>query len=212
MYRRGKLSSSPGTKLQFDRVGTYICGMRWAAQAIRSNLRLRVFVPVLIAALAATWYGLFWSVDVFVGLTDGDRFPDMQPWLTAPELLGQVQKYGSETRSFYLWWSLFDYAWPFLTYTAMLFITAWLFTFLPASSQRWFVVLVGVAYFTVLMDWAENLGFATLVVGPPSEPTWIARLTLLAHAAKLLSNLLFNLGFLSALVAAAVIGLRARLA
>jgi hypothetical protein len=165
------------------------------ADRIVAHLNLRVFLPLLVAALALTWYGLFWSVEHFAGLTEGLRFMDMQPWLTAEKLFADIATYGPETTRYYLWWSLFDYAWPFITFTTMLFISAWLLRFLDA---RWLPLLpwlVAFAYLTVVFDWAENLGFATLVVLRPASPPWLAQLTLALHAGKLVFNMLFNLGF-----------------
>ena len=178
--------------------------MRAIARGIQASLRLSIFLPVLAGALATTWYGLFWSVQHFEGLTGGLRFMDIQPWLTSVELFAQIRTYSDEAARFYLWWSMFDYAWPFVTYTAMLFITAWLFRFLPVSQQRWFVYLVTVAYLTVCLDWAENIGFAALVVSLPDEPMWLAQTSLLLHAGKLLFNMVFNAGFWIVAVAALV--------
>ena len=162
---------------------------------IRSNLRARTFIPLLLLALATTWYGLFYSVDRFATLTDGLSFMDMQPLLTAESLFIQIRAYSAETISFYLGWSLFDYAWPLLTFTTMLFISAWLTDRLPGGTRLRFPWFIASAYLTVLMDWIENAGFVALVTGLPAEPLWLARLTLGFHALKLLSNLVFNLLF-----------------
>lgn len=136
---------------------------------------------------------------------------DMQPWLTADKLFAQIRTYSAEAIDFYLLWSLFDYAWPFLTFTAMLFISAWLFEFLSAKWQQRFWLLVTSAYLTVLMDWGENIGFVALVVGLPKEPIWLAQVTLLLHAGKLFFNMVFNLGFWFLLIAALTVGLKSRL-
>lgn len=162
---------------------------------IIASLNLRVFLPLLIAALASTWYGLFWSTDHFAVLTGGLHFMDMQPRLTADVLFAEIERYDPATTRFYLWWSLFDYAWPFITFTTMLFISAWLCRF---ADPRWvsrFAWLVAFAYITVGLDWAENVGFASLVVMRPTGPLWLAQLTLALHAGKLIFNMLFNLGF-----------------
>ena len=90
----------------------------------------------------------------------------------------------------------------------MLFITAWLLNRLAAKWNYIFRWLVGSAYLTVVMDWLENIGFATLVVMRPDEPLWVAQLTLVFHAAKLLLNLVFNLGFWLLLVTVIVVGMR----
>ena len=180
------------------------------AKRIRASLRLSVFLPLLAAALGATWYGLFWSVDHFAALTDGLSFMDMQPRLTRDELFVQVGSYGPKARVFYFWWSLFDYAWPFLTFTTMLFITPWLFRFLGEAVQDRFRWLVAFAYITVLFDWAENLGFVSLVLAQPSEPAWLASITLAMHAGKLLFNMLFNLGFFMLLLIVLVTVVRRR--
>jgi len=181
------------------------------ADFIRATLNLRVFLPLLAVVLVATWFGLSWSADRFAGLTDGLHFMDMQPRLTADELFAQIRTYAPETVEFYLWWSLFDYAWPLLTFTAMLYISAWLFGFLPIPSQRRFPLLVASAYLTVLMDWGENIGFAVLVLGLPEERTWLAHLTLTLHAAKLFFDVMFNIGFSIVLVAVVVTQLKSRL-
>jgi len=182
--------------------------MKTIAKKIQANLNLRVFLPLFIMALAMTWYGLFWSVRHFSELTGGLRFIDMQPTLTADVLFEQVRSYSAETISYYLGWSAFDYLWPFVTFTTMCFISAWLFTFLSLKWQRWFPPLVASAYFTVVMDWAENIGFAALVVGLPNEPLWLAQLTLLLHAGKLAGNAIFNVGFLLVLIAVLATKLR----
>lgn len=162
---------------------------------IFASLNLRVFLPLLFAALASTWYGLFWSVDHFAALTGGLHFMDMQPRLTAEVLFAEIERYDPDTTRFYLWWSLFDYAWPFITFTTMLFISAWLCRFADPRWTRRFTWLVAFAYITVGLDWAENVGFASLVVMRPSGPLWLAQLTLGLHAGKLIFNMLFNLGF-----------------
>jgi hypothetical protein len=180
------------------------------AELINSCLHLRIFLPLLSLALATTWYGLFWSVEYFSALTGGLSFMDMQPTLTAAELFTQIRSYSADTVSYYLLWSAFDYAWPFITFTTMLFITAWLFRFTAEKWQEKFWVLVAAAYATVLMDWLENIGFALLVTGLPDEPLWLAQTTLALHAGKLFFNMVFNLGFWVLLVAVIAISIRKR--
>jgi len=169
--------------------------MRKLAAFIEARLSLRVFLPLLALALGTTWYGLFWSVERFSELTGGLRFMDMQPGLDIDALFTQIRTYSDETVSFYLGWSAFDYAWPLITFTTMLFITAWIVRGLPPRWRAWFPWLVAFAYLTVLMDWLENMGFAVLVLGLPAEPLWLARMTLALHALKLVFNMAFNAGF-----------------
>jgi len=185
--------------------------MQRIAQLIQANLNLRVFLPLLTLALAVTWYGMFWSTAHFSDLTDGLSFMDMQPALTADILFMQIRTYSEETVGYYLWWSLFDYAWPFVTFTTMLFINAWLLKFLAIKWQNRFWLLVASAYVTVLMDWCENAGFALLVLGLPNEPLWLAQTTLLLHAGKLFFMTIFNLASWILLAAAIVAGLKSRL-
>jgi hypothetical protein len=111
--------------------------MHRIAELIQRQLKLSVFVPLLLLALGTTWFGLFWSVNHFGQLSNGLPFMDMQPWLTAELLFEQIRSYGNEAVEFYLLWSAFDYAWPFITFTTMLFITAWLFRYLPETWQAW---------------------------------------------------------------------------
>ncbi len=184
--------------------------MKYVARFIEQRLRLRYFLPLLIATVATTWIGLFWSVNRFKRLSKGLSFLDMQPRLDADSLFEQITSYSQETVNFYLGWSLFDYAWPFITFTTMLFISAWLFRYLSPRAQQWFVALVTSAYATVLLDWLENLGFVALVMGLPAEPLWLAYLSLGLHMGKLFFNLVFNLGFWFLLLAAATARLRAR--
>jgi hypothetical protein len=180
------------------------------AGLIRSSLRLRVFVPLLAAALLATWYGLWPSLEHIKALTGGQRFVDMQPALTPAALIGQVRAYDRETVHFYLWWSAFDFAWPFLTFTSMLFITAWLFRFLPANRQGAFVWLVAAAYATVLIDWGENIGFVSVMLTADPQPLALAGLAVLLHRGKLFFNFIFNAGFFAVLTWAAVRSARNR--
>lgn len=182
--------------------------MQRIADLIRSHLNLRVFLPMLAGALVTTWWGLSGSVAHFADLTGGLRFMDMQPTLTTAALFEQIRSYSPEAIDFYLWWSAFDYAWPFVTFTTMLFIAAWLFEFLPERHGRWFTWLVAAACLTVLMDWGENVGFALLVTSLPEEPSWLARITLGLHAAKLTFLAAFNAGFLLLLAAVIVHSLR----
>jgi len=165
------------------------------ANKIKSRLSLGYFLPLLAAALLSTWYGLFWSVEQFASISNGLSFLDMQPMLKVGSLFEQVRTYDQQATDYYLWWSLFDYAWPFITFTTMLFISAWLIRFLTDKWDRWFNGLVASAYLTVLMDWLENLGFAALVTQLPDESLALAQLTLTLHAAKLMFNLVFNVGF-----------------
>lgn len=174
---------------------TYIGEMRRITVWICNNLNLRTFLPLFSTALATTWYGLFWSVEHFAGLTGGLGFMDMQPLLTTDELFAQIGSYSAEAVRYYLSWSLFDFAWPLMTFSTMCFISAWLCRFLDTQWQARLWVLVAAAYTTVLIDWAENIGFMLLVSGLPDKPLWLAQVTLTLHAGKLLFNLLFNLGF-----------------
>jgi hypothetical protein len=165
------------------------------ARLIQSHLNLPMFLSLLGLALAATWYGLFVSVETFAAMTGGLSFMDMQPRLTVDTLFEQIRTYSPETVRYYIGWSLFDFVWPFLTFTTMLFISAWLIGLLPEGSKVRFSWLITSAYLTVLMDWAENVGFIGLVTALPAEPLWLARLTLGLHALKLLANMAFNLVF-----------------
>jgi hypothetical protein len=183
--------------------------MHYIAEKIEASLSLRVFLPLLALALATTWYGLGPSLDQIQVLT-GARFVDMQPGLTATALTGQLSAYSPATVRFYLWWSAFDFAWPFITYTTMLFITAWLLRRCPAGWSRFLWLFVAVAYGTVLLDWAENIGFVRLAVSPPADPGWVAALAVLFHRAKLFLNMVYNVGFVAALIAAMVTTLRLR--
>lgn len=174
--------------------------MQRIADLIRNALTLRVFLPLLALALAATWYGLGPSLERFAELTGGRRFVDMQPALTAASLIEQARGYSPETVRYYLWWSAFDFAWPLLTFTTMLFISAWLFRFLPDNAQKLFVPLVVVAYATVLADWGENIAFLGVVLTETPEPLALARAAIVLHGAKLSIMMLFNAGVLALLL------------
>lgn len=180
------------------------------AELIRSSLRLKVFLPLLALALVATWYGLWPSLQHIKELTGGVRFVDMQPSLTAGQLIGQVRAYGPETMRFYLWWSAFDFAWPLLTFSAMLFIAAWLVRFLPAESRGVFTWIVAAAYTTVLMDWGENIGFVAVMLTDDPQPLALAGLAVLLHRGKLLFNFLFNAAFFAVLIWVIVLRFRSR--
>lgn len=169
--------------------------MNRIARLILGHLNLPVFLALLSLALAATWFGLFASVEAFAAMTGGLSFMDMQPLLTVDTLFEQIRTYAPETVRYYIGWSIFDFVWPFLTFTTMLFIAAWLIGLLPTGSKIRFSWLIGSAYLTVLMDWAENVGFILLVTVLPAEPLWLARMTLLLHAGKLLFNMVFNVLF-----------------
>ena len=182
--------------------------LRILALKIRHGFNLKRFFFLFSAALLTTWYGLFWSVEYFAKLTGGLRFMDMQPTLGVEALFQQIRSYDELATNYYLWWSLFDYAWPFITFTTMLVISGWLLDFLSERWQGMFAALVATAYLTVLMDWLENMGFATLVMVRPAEPVWLAQLTLALHAAKLLFNMLFNLGFWVVLVAVILVTIK----
>lgn len=179
------------------------------ARQIQTRLTLSYFLPLLALALITTWFGLFWSVGRFAELTGGLSFMDMQPTLTVSALFVQIASYDKGASNFYLLWSLFDYLWPLITFTTMLFISAWLLRLLPATWQRLLPWLVASAYLTVLMDWLENVGFAWLVLARPAEPVWLAQLTLALHVAKLFFNMVFNLGFWTMLVAIMALSARA---
>ena len=170
-----------------------------AGRQIEERMRLRYFLPLLCLALATTWYGLFYSTAEFREMTGGLSFMDMQPGLRADSLFAQIRLYSDATVDYYIVWVLFDYLWPFVTFTAMLFITRWLLNFSAYKWQQWFWFFVASAYATVLMDWGENTGFIALVSGLPDEPAWLAQLTLALHAAKLFFNAVFNLAFFALL-------------
>ena len=173
------------------------------AELIRRSLHLRVFLPLLALALLATWYGLGPSIERFAGLTGGQRFVDMQPDLTAASLIAQARAYDADTVRYYLWWSAFDFAWPLLTFTAMMFMVAWLFRFLPERRQGLFTLVVAVGYATVLMDWGENLGFVGVTLASDPEPVAIAKAAVAMHTGKLFFLALFNAACLVALLWAA---------
>lgn len=183
--------------------------MHAIAEWIERHLNLRIFLPLLALALATTWYGLGPSLDRIVAVT-GARFVDMQPGLTPAALVAQLSAYSPETVRFYLGWSAFDVAWPFITYTTMLFITAWLLRRCPAGWSRWLWVFVGLGYGTVLMDWAENLGFVWLAMDPPANPGGVATFAVLSHRGKLVLNMLYNIGFLGVLIGVISTALRGR--
>jgi hypothetical protein len=185
--------------------------VRAIARLIQANLTLRVFLPLLVLALATTWYGLFYSVEQFAGMTNGLSFMDMQPLLSVEQLFEQIPTYSDATVSFYLGWSLFDYAWPFISFTTMLFISGWLLSFTALQWQQRFWMLVGSAYATVLFDWAENAGFIALVMGLPAQPAWLAQLTLGLHVGKLVCNMVFNLMFWALLLGVIVSSIKTRL-
>jgi hypothetical protein len=166
--------------------------MRRIAELIRRSLHLRVFLPLLALALLATWYGLGPSIDRFAALTGGERFVDMQPGLTADRLIEQVRVYSPETVRYYLWWSAFDFAWPLLTFTAMMFMVAWLFRFLPGRQQGLFTLVVAVGYAAVLCDWGENIGFVGTTLSADPRPLAIARAAVAMHVAKLGFLAMFN--------------------
>lgn len=185
--------------------------IRTFAAKVRRAFNLKKFLLLFCAALLSTWYGLFWSVDHFAILSGGLSFLDMQPALAADSLFAQIRTYDEAATAFYLWWSLFDYAWPFITFTTMLVIGSWLLGFLSAAWQRLFPWLAAAAYLAVLMDWLENIGFATLVIIRPAEPPWLAQLTLTLHSAKLGFLVLFNLGILLILLSVVMAAAKALL-
>ena len=153
----------------------------------------------------------FAAAIVFHTLTGGLGFMDMQPTLTAAPLFEQIRTYSDATVNFYIGWSLFDFAWPFITFTTMCFISAWLINFLSESWREKLWLLVGSAYATVLLDWLENTGFIWLVLALPEEPMWLAQTTLAFHAGKLFFNMVFNLGFWVLLISVIIGAIRKRL-
>lgn len=174
--------------------------MQRLADLIRRSLSLRLFLPLLALALAATWYGLGPSQTRFATLTGGQRFVDVQPELTAVSLIEQARSYGPEAVHYYLWWSAFDFAWPLLTFSAMMFIAAWLFRLLPARRQGLFTLVVAVGYAAVLMDWGENLAFVGVVITVPHESLALAKLAVFLHGAKLFFLAVFNVACLATLL------------
>jgi hypothetical protein len=170
------------------------------ANLIRGSLQLRVFLPLLALGLVATWFGLGPSQARFAALTGGQRFVDVQPALTAESLVEQARTYDAPAVRYYLQWSAFDFAWPLLTFTAMMFIVAWLFRFLPPERQGLFTWVVAVGYAAVLMDWSENLFFVGVVLTAPGEPLALARIAVTLHGAKLFFLALFNVACLAALL------------
>jgi hypothetical protein len=175
--------------------------MQYLADLIRQSLRLPVFLPLLALTLVATWYGLGPSRAHFAELTGGGRFVDMQPELTAASLVAQAQGYAPRAVRYYLLWSAFDFAWPLLSFTTVMFITAWLFRFLPPERQGLFTGVVALGYAAVLMDWGENLAFVGVVLTADREPLGLARLAVVFHLAKLTFMTLFNVACLAALMA-----------
>lgn len=184
--------------------------MKRIADLIQANLNLRVFLPLLALALATTWYGLFYSKAKFEDLTGGVTFFDMQRPLTPEDMFNQAASFSPETVSFYIGWSVFDYAWPLITFTTMLFICGWALTFLAEKWQERFWLLVTVAYTTVLFDWLENIGFVAVVLSIPDEPMWIAQAASVMHNGKFLFMMAFNVSWWILLPVAAVVAIRNR--
>jgi hypothetical protein len=184
--------------------------MNAIARFVERNLTLKFFLPLLALALAVTWYGLFYSVEQFHAMTGGLSFIDMQPTLRPDELFAQIRTYTPATVDYYIVWSFFDYAWPFITFTTMVFISRWLLGFMSERWRQWFWLFIASAYITVLFDWAENTGFIALVTVLPNEPMWLAQLTLGLHAGKLLLMMVFNLATWVLLLAVIVVRVRAR--
>lgn len=174
--------------------------MRYLAGLIQRSLKLQVFLPLLIVTLIATWYGLGPSRAHFAELTGGGRFVDMQPELTAASLVAQAQSYDPDTIRYYLLWSAFDFVWPLLSFTTVMFIIAWLFRFLPAERQGLFTGVVALGYGAVLMDWGENLGFMGVVLLADQKPLGLAGLAVVFHSAKLAFLALFNVACLAVLL------------
>ena len=179
--------------------------MNRIARLILDNLNLKVFVPLLILALATTWWGLFHSTARFAELSGGMRFVDMQPRLTAKSLLEQIAGYSDETVAYYLTWLMFDYAWPFIAFTTMLFIAGWLLGFVADKWAKWFGFFIASAYLTVLMDWGENTGFMALVAARPDGALWVAQLTVWTGYVKLFFNMVFNVSVWILLAAVIVV-------
>jgi hypothetical protein len=173
--------------------------MHAIAALIRRSLRLSIFLPLLALSLLATWYGLGPSQVHFAALTDGQRFVDVQPALTADSLITQARSYRPDAVHYYLQWSGFDFAWPLLTFTATMFIAGWLFRFLPAGRQGLFTFIVAAGYAAVLMDWGENLAFVWVVLHVDPPPSLVARLAVTLHSAKLIFLAVFNLACLTVL-------------
>ena len=167
--------------------------MQFLADLIRRFLRLTIFLPLLALSLVATWFGLGPSQLHFAALTDGQRFVDVQPGLTVDSLIAQAGRYGPEAVHYYLQWSGFDFAWPLLTFTAMMFIAGWLFRFLPSRRQGLFTLVVAVGCAAVLMDWGENIAFVWVVLHADPPPLLVARLAVTLHRAKLFFLTVFNL-------------------
>lgn len=177
--------------------------MQRLADLIRRSLNARVFLPLLALALVATWFGLGPSQARFAALTGGMRFVDVQPVITPEAIITQMQAYGPEAVRYYVQWSGFDFAWPLLTFTAMMFIVAWLFRFLPAERQGLFTAVVAVGYGAVVMDWCENVCFVGIALTAAQAPLGLARVAVTFHGAKLACLALFNLQCLGALLWAA---------
>ena len=173
--------------------------MHSIAALIRRSLRLPIFLPLLALSLLATWYGLGPSQAHFAALTDGQRFVDVQPALTADSLITQARSYGPDAVHYYLQWSGFDFAWPLLTFTATMFIAGWLFRFLPAGRQGLFTFIVAAGYAAVLMDWGENFAFVWVVLHVDPAPWVVARLAVTLHTGKLACLTVFNLACFAAL-------------
>ena len=180
------------------------------ARLILDNLNLKVFLPLLAVALATTWWGLFAATARFAELSGGLRFVDMQPGLTPASLLEQIAGYSEAAVSYYLVWLVFDYAWPLITFTTMLFITAWLLGFVAEKWTKWFGLFIASAYMTVLMDWGENTGFWILIAARPDGSLWMAQLTVGLGTAKLFFNMVFNASFWILLIAVVVVQIRTR--
>jgi hypothetical protein len=167
--------------------------MQRLADLIRRSLSLGVFLPLLALALVATWFGLGPSQLKFAGLTGGMKFVDVQPVIAPESIVSQMQAYSPEAVRYYLLWSGFDFAWPLLTFTAMMFIVAWLFRFLPAERQGLFTSVVAVGYAAVLMDWSENACFIGVALSAAQAPVGLARIAVAFHTAKLVCLTIFNL-------------------
>jgi hypothetical protein len=149
-------------------------------------ISLAVFIAVYIIS-----NGDFVGIEHIKQLSNGNTIPEMFLFYTPEKVYSQMALLGEAGRNAYLVLNLIDFIYP-LTYAAFFGISLTMtYTFIyPPEEKKHLLVLI--PFLTLLVDYAENICFRSILLNYPT------RLMETALAASILTPLKYGLFLLSA--------------
>jgi len=154
----------------------------------------RLVLPSGLLAVLLAWLVVVVLGGQFAAATQGLKPFDLQPGLTAGDILAQLPLYTGESRRVYTGFFVADFFLPLAAYGTVALLWAWLLARVaPAFFARHpavaLIPCVGMAF-----DWGENLAFLSLVLAWPRYWPWLAELATWCQAGKFAGMIAGNIG------------------